>query len=517
MTATLDPPEDQRTSVRARQPLLSVLNLTKHFGEVKANTDVSLEVWPGQVHALVGENGAGKSTLLKMIYGVYRPDSGQLMVDGKEAVVSSPADARRLGLGMVFQDLRLVAALTVVENVALALPEGPVLRLSALARRIAAASERFGLAVDPHTRVGHLSIGERQRAEILKVLMSGARLVILDEPTSVLAPQEVESLFQVVDHLRSQGFGILIVTHKLDEVRAIADRATILRGGRTVVSNVRPADYTNAELIEHMVGRGVADLERPPVKPRESFAASALEIVDVDCVGDKGHLALKGVSLRVRPGELVGVAGVAGSGQRELCEVALGLRKVRSGTVRVAGQDVRTPSAALAAGASGIPEDPVADTVVGRLDVTEHMVLNGRPFPRRRMGIDWRSVRQRTADADGRLGLRIAASHRRVSELSGGNIQRIVLTRELAVDSALVVAAYPSRGLDIANVRRTQEILLERRDAGAGVLVVSEDLDELMSIADRIVVMHDGHISGEVAVDDFDRQTIGSLMMGGAA
>ena len=212
MTATLDPPEDQRTSVRARQPLLSVLNLTKHFGEVKANTDVSLEVWPGQVHALVGENGAGKSTLLKMIYGVYRPDSGQLMVDGKEAVVSSPADARRLGLGMVFQDLRLVAALTVVENVALALPEGPVLRLSALARRIAAASERFGLAVDPHTRVGHLSIGERQRAEILKVLMSGARLVILDEPTSVLAPQEVESLFQVVDHLRSQGFGILIVS-----------------------------------------------------------------------------------------------------------------------------------------------------------------------------------------------------------------------------------------------------------------------------------------------------------------
>lgn len=197
--------------------------------------------------------------------------------------------------------------------------------------------------------------------------------------------------------------------------------------------------------------------------------------------------------------------------------MALGLRKVRSGTVRVAGQDVRTPSAALAAGASGIPEDPVADTVVGRLDVTEHMVLNGRPFPRRRMGIDWRSVRQRTADADGRLGLRIAASHRRVSELSGGNIQRIVLTRELAVDSALVVAAYPSRGLDIANVRRTQEILLERRDAGAGVLVVSEDLDELMSIADRIVVMHDGHISGEVAVDDFDRQTIGSLMMGGAA
>jgi ABC-type uncharacterized transport system ATPase subunit len=501
-----------------RRPLLEVLSLTKHFGEVKANTDVSLEVWPGEVHAIVGENGAGKSTLLKMIYGVYHPDSGQLAVDGKEAVVASPADARRLGIGMVFQDLRLVPAITVAENIALAMPEGLTLRLGRLTERIDEASRTFGLSVNASAKVGHLSIGERQRVEILKVLMTGARLVILDEPTSVLAPQEVEALFKVVDHLRRQDFGVVIVTHKLDEVRAIADKATVLRGGRTVLANAAPGDYTDGQLIEAMVGRSVADLQRrPSVTTGPSEVAPTLSIEDVDCTSDRGNLALKKVSLTVRPGELVGVAGVAGSGQRELCEVALGLRRPLRGTVRINGQDVRTPAGALAAGAASIPEDPVADAVVGRLDVTEHMVLDGRPFPARRMGIDWRAVRRRTDERNEALGLRIAPKHRKVSELSGGNIQRVVLTRELSVDATLVVAAYPSRGLDIANVRRTQEILLERRDAGAGVLMVSEDLDELMNIADRIVVMHDGHISGEILVGDYDRQAIGQLMIGGAA
>lgn len=502
---------------RGAVPLLHVSSFTKHFGEVKANTDVSLEVQPGEVHALVGENGAGKSTLLKMIYGVYTPDSGEMTVNGARARPGSPADARALGIGMVFQDLRLAPALTVYENIALALPHARLAKPAALVRQIDEASARYGLAVHSRAKVRHLSIGERQRVEILKVLMTGARLIILDEPTSVLAPQEVDALFEVVRGLREQGFGIVIVTHKLPEVRAIADRMTVLRGGRTVLTNALPADYTDSQLIEAMVGREVSDLVASRAALGEEISEFALEMQDIRAAGDRGHLALKGLSLTVRRGELVGVAGVAGSGQRELCEVALGLRPPTEGTVRIGGRAVRSPEDSLAAGAASIPEDPVADSVVTRLTVLEHMVLDGRRFPRRRLGLDWRSIRDRTEAADQRIGLRMAPRHRRVSELSGGNIQRVVLTRELSVESSLVVAAYPSRGLDVANVRRTQEVLLDRRDSGAGVLMLSEDLDELMAMADRIVVMHDGAISGELAADEFDRQRIGQLMVGGAA
>jgi ABC-type uncharacterized transport system ATPase subunit len=499
-------------------PLLKVNKFTKHFGDVWANTDVDLDIRPGEVHALVGENGAGKSTMLKMIYGVYTPDSGTMEVDGKPVRPGNPAEARALGIGMVFQDLRLVPALTVVENVALAMPNGLLLRKEQLAKQIDAASEKHGLSVHARSKVRHLSIGERQRVEILKVLMTGARLVILDEPTSVLAPQEVDALFGVVRHLRDQGFGIVIVTHKLNEVRAIADRVTVLRAGRTVLEGVSPADYTNDELIEAMVGRAVSDLvaDRAPRDADGSDIVPALELIDVRSKGDAGHEALKGISFAVYPGELVGVAGVAGSGQRELCEVALGLRSTTSGSVRVCGKLTTSPQDAIGAGAVSVPEDPVADSVVSRLTVLEHMVLDGRRFPKRRLGLDWGSVKTRTDKADVDLGLRMAPKHRRVSELSGGNIQRVLLTRELSLDSTLVIAAYPSRGLDIANARRTQEILLERKTASAGVLMISEDLDELMSIADRIVVMHDGHLSGVLNADEFDRQRIGQLMLGGA-
>ncbi len=497
-------------------PILRVERFTKHFAEVKANTDVTLDVRAGEVHALVGENGAGKSTLLKMIYGVYTPDSGRMFIDGTEVSLGSPADARHHGIGMVFQDLRLVPALTVTENMALSLDVGAVLRPRTLAKRISAASEEYGLAVDPRALVQHLSIGERQRAEILKVLMTGARLVILDEPTSVLAPQEVQALFGIVDRLRSQGFGILIVTHKLNEVRAIADRVSVLRGGLPILEGVRPDDYTDEELITAMVGHSVAALpaERSAV---DADAEQVLSLENVSSRGDKGHEALKSVTLAVRRGELVGVAGVAGSGQRELCEVAAGLREITSGTVKIAGVSAATPRKAIDAGVVSIPEDPVADSVVTRLSVLEHMPLDGRPIPRRRWGIDWARIKTRTAESNERLGLRMAPIGRKLFELSGGNIQRVILTRELSADSTLVVAAYPSRGLDISNVRRIQQVLLDRRADGAGVLMVSEDLDELMAMADRIVVLHDGHLSGEVLPADYDRQRIGRLMMGGAA
>ncbi|CAN5119471.1 ABC transporter ATP-binding protein [soil metagenome] len=499
-------------------PILAVTGFTKHFGEVKANTGVNLEVRAGEVHALVGENGAGKSTLLKMIYGVYKPDSGSMFIDGAPVEPGNPAEARGLGIGMVFQDLRLVPALTVAENVALSLRGGALLHLDKIAKQIEAASAAHGLSVHPKAKVRHLSIGERQRVEILKVLMTGARLVILDEPTSVLAPLEVEALFSVVRQLRDSGFGVVIVTHKLGEVRAIADRVTVLRGGVPILEGVDPSAYTNDELIEAMVGRAVATLsaDRAPV-PITVGSEPALRMTDVRANGDRGHEALKGISFHVSPGELVGIAGVAGSGQRELCEVALGLRQTTGGHVKLGGRHTKRPTDAIRAGAVSVPEDPVADAVVSRLTVLEHMALDGRRFPKRGVGIDWGRLRRRTDEANDLMKLRMAPQTRRVSELSGGNIQRVVLTRELAIDSSLVVAAYPSRGLDVANVRRTQEILLERRTAGAGVLVVSEDLDELMAISDRIVVMHDGHVSGIVDFSDFDRQFIGRLMLGGAA
>jgi simple sugar transport system ATP-binding protein len=498
-------------------PALAARSVTKRFGHTLANDAVDLAVFPHQVHALLGENGAGKSTLVKILYGYIRADDGEVLFEGRPSEMRTPADARRLGIGMVFQHSTLIPAFTVAENVALFLPRlDPIVDLDAIESHINDVSTHYGLKVDPRRRAGHLSVGEQQRAEVVKLLVASARILIFDEPTSLLTAQEIDALFEVFAQLRRDGYPILFITHKLHEVLAVSDRITVMRKGR-VVGTVATKEATEQEVVALMFGESKAKTSVP--RPSEPSTGKPLvELRSVATYPTDG-VPLQNVDLIVRPGEIVGIAGVSGNGQRELGNVILGIQALQSGTRHLFGNDATNWSVRRIrdAGVGYIPENPMGTSLIAGMTVAENMALSAptRFSLRGGLEMDWRAVERALIEAFKQLDLDPLPPSMRVNALSGGNGQRFAFVRELYREPMLLIAAYPTKGLDVPTVAGVQRLLMTARQRGAGVLLISHDLNELKALSDRLLVLRSGRVVGEVDPDTADPYNIGLLMTGG--
>ena len=493
-------------------PAVELDGIWKRFPGVIANAGASLRVRPGTVHAVLGENGAGKTTLMNCLAGVYRPDEGAVRIDGVEVRFSAPADALAAGIGMVHQEFRLVPTFTVAENVVLGAAPS-VLDRDDIERRVGELADRFGFDAEPERPVWQLSMGERQRVEILKALWRDARVLILDEPTAVLTPREAVELGEVLRRMVADGRSVVFISHKLDEVVSFCDEATVLRGGETVAAGLTVADVDTAELARLMVGDVAVDSITASVA---TPGDPALTLHDVSVRDARGLLAVDGVSLEVRSGEIVGIAGVAGNGQRALTDAIAGLQSLESGSVSVMGLDVTTAPAQrrFDAGLAYVPEDRIGVGLAPDLPVTENAVM--REYRRLRRGplLSWTAASALADRIIERFEVKIGRRDAPLAELSGGNLQRLLVGRELSGDPDVVVASQPTRGLDVAGVRAIQRLLVRQRDEGTGVLIVSEDLDELLSLADRILVMNGGRIVGAFDARTATRTEVGEAMMG---
>jgi ABC-type uncharacterized transport system ATPase subunit len=498
-------------------PVLELRGITKQFPGVLANDHIDFDLRDGEVHALLGENGAGKSTLMSILYGLYTADSGEIFLGGKPVTISSPKHAIELGIGMVHQHFMLIPVMTVTENIVLASEPrhaGVLLDYDAAADRVRELSKSFGLAVDPDARIEKITVGQQQRVEILKALYRGAEILILDEPTAVLTPQEAKELFEIIESLRSQGKSIIFISHKLNEVLEISDRISVLRRGK-LVETINREGATEAGLARSMVGREVLlRVEKKKANPGKPL----LQVEDLVVRDDRGLEAVRGVSFDVRAGEIVGIAGVDGNGQSELIDALTGLRHVASGKIVVGDEDLTRATArdALDAGMGHIPEDRHRRGLVLDFNLAENLVLHDygkRPFSR----FGWLNPRGWISWARGLLkefDVRGGGPTTRSASLSGGNQQKVVIAREVSRDPQVLIAAQPTRGLDVGAIEFVHRRLVEQQDAGKAVLLVSLELEEVLSLSDRILVLYEGQIVAEFP-PDVSEEDVGLAMIGG--
>ena len=507
-----------------KTPALEMRAITKRFpGGTLANDSIDLDLGEREIHALLGENGAGKSTLMNILYGLVTPDEGEIRIDGKPVAIQGPSDAIARGIGMVHQHFMLVPVLTVAENVVLGQEVtngGQVLDMGAAERRIHELAERLGFTVEPRARVDQLSLGQQQRVEILKAIYRGARILVLDEPTAVLTPQETREIFEVLRRLRDEGTSIIFISHKLDEVLEIADRITVIRRGK-VVGTRKPAETNENELAELMVGRAVSlRVDRGQSHPGDV----ALEVTGLRAQDDRRHEVCQGVDLTVRAGEIVGIAGVGGNGQDELVECIVGLRKPTTGTIRLAGRDITRLSVEERRdfGIAYVPADRQRFGLVLPYLLPDNFVLTRYgevPYAAGFGGFirQFRPIRTEATRLAKEFDVRSSSLDVPASTLSGGNQQKVVVAREFRHDLKLLVIDQPTRGLDVGSIEFIHKQVIERRDAGVGVLLVSAELDEVLDLSDRILVMYRGRIVGSFAAADAQREKVGLLMATGEA
>ncbi|MCX7794946.1 MAG: ABC transporter ATP-binding protein [bacterium] len=499
------------------EKLLQMKGITKRFGDITANDRIDFELNKGEIHGLLGENGAGKTTLMNILYGLYTPDEGEIYINGAKVEIKSPHDAIKLGISMVHQNFKLIQSHTVIENVALGLKDTNFFYPNRqIEKEIRTFSEKYNFKIDPNVPVWQLSAGEKQRVEIIKAFCRKARIFILDEPTTMLTPNETRDLFRLLKFLREEGISVILITHKLDEVMNICDRVTVLRGGKKV-GTIDIDRVDKDDLARMMFGQDII------LKEREEYSISfdediVLEVRDLTVFSDKGLPAVKDISFDIHRGEILGIAGVSGNGQRELIEAITGLRKVARGSIKILGEDVTNVGTKeiLNKGVAHIPEERMRVGVIPSMSLEENIILRSydkSPFSNGIL-LDYSVISEYAKELISRYKISALDEKIPAGTLSGGNIQKLILARELSISPVLIIASHPTQGLDIRSTQQIHELLLRKKEEGCAILLVSEDLQELMDLSDRIAVMFNGTIRGIIDIDRASIEEIGSLMVG---